>query len=100
MYPSRNWKATGIRPDTPGSEATLRVSGTIDLPTPAHTAKLVDERDGINPDINVLRVEVVEPEPVVSQDVTPRDVEWEGSVRPTITHAQVLDYETIAVDWQ
>jgi hypothetical protein len=91
----------------PDGEATLRVTGTVTLPTPGHTAALVRAAEASSaPDDLRLRLDVQPPDGLVAQVLTDAEVAWSGPAdgpadRPyaTVSIAGVADaipVETVA----
>jgi len=100
MADSRDWTATGKKPEGGASAARVRVSGEVDLPNSGASAELVEDRAGINPDILMLRVIISEGKGEFAQVITPTRVEWEDEVRSSTVDVHVIDHAQLTIDWQ
>jgi hypothetical protein len=100
MADSRDWTASGKKPEAGASAARVRVSGEVDLPDQGASADLVEDRAGINPDILMLRVVVTRGKGQSAQVITPTRVEWEDEVRSSTVDVHVIDHAQLTIDWQ
>ena len=78
----------------PIAEPTLRVEGTITMPTPGFSLELQESSpQGINPAILLLDLVVSDPDGVVAQVVTPTPVLFTKETRETYTQVSIQRFD-------